>query len=359
MRITDFLKNDFFSLPRVQSPKEDYMVFLNRILKEYLSELEQVENFDDIGIQIDRIRERQTHLVKHLKSAISEYYAGKPASALSELEFGLTSEIKNFEEILNIREFQTKTDFYRIRIHKLNYPLKPEHFFHIPFNLRGKVKTQRFSIPGFPSLYLGTSSYVCWEELSRPSLSDFQIVRVTNTDILKVIDLSPPKNNNDSYDYYKYLMIWPLVFACSVRVRTPEDYFKPEYIIPQLLLQWVRKNDRIDGVSYQTTHIDYKNSLSKGEFLNVALPVKENKTRGLCSHLESKFLMTESISFQLNEASSAGLVDGGGVESFKNINVQEIELIKNVPTNYAFSIFGRLEEALSKMDAKRIIKQKH
>ena len=159
-----------------------------------------------------------------------------------------------------------------------------------------------------------------------------------------------------SYEYYKYLMIWPLVFASSVRVRNYEDYFKPEYIIPQLLLQWVRKNDRIDGISYQTTHIDFNKSLSKGEFLNVVLPVIENKTRGLCSELERKFLMTESTSFQLNQCSNNGIIDGGNFEQINKYVVQKIELINGEPTNYEVSIFGELEDVLLKMECKKIVK---
>ena len=357
MKIIDFLNDDFFRLPRTQSPKEDYTIFVNKVFKEFLEKLESIENFEDIEFNINSIKERQIHLVNSLKSAISNYYAGKPASALFELEKGLKSNLKNFEEILNVCEFNSNRDFYRIRIHKLNFPLKPENFFHIPFDLRGKIKTQRFSIPGFPSLYLGTSSYVCWEELNRPNLNDFQIVRLKNTELLKVIDLAPPRGINVSpYEYYKYLMIWPIVFACSVRVRNYEDFFKPEYIIPQLLLQWVRKDDRIDGISYQTTHINFKESLSKGEFLNVVFPVKENKTRGLCSILESKFLMTESTSFQLNQCSTDGLIDGGSADNYSNKQIQEIELIKGVPTNYDISIFGGLEDVLSKMECKKIIK---
>lgn len=357
MKIIDLLSDDFFNLPRIQGPKEDYTIFVNRIFKEFLEKLEKVESFEDISFDINMIKVRQNHLVGKLKSAISNYYAGKPASALTELEKGLNSNLKNFEEILNVREFHSNTNFYRIRIHKLNYPLKPENFFHIPFDLRGKIKTQRFSIPGFPSLYLGNSSYVCWEELNRPNLNDFQIVRLENTQPLKVIDLSPPKSDNKSpNEYYKYLMIWPLVLASSVRVRNYDNYFKPEYIIPQLLLQWVRKNNRIDGISYQTTHIDFKDSLSKGEFLNIVLPVKENKLKGLCSELENEFRMTESISVQLNQCSTSGLMDGGDFNRYNNRNVQVIELIKGIPTNYDISIFGVLEEALLKMETKKIIK---
>ena len=357
MKIIDFLSDNFFKLPRTQGPKEDYKIFINRIFKEFLERLQSVDDFEDITYNIDLIKTRQNHLVESLNSALSNYYAGKPAKALSELEKGLNSKIKNFEQVLNIRDFSPNTDFYRIRIQKQNFPLSTEKFFHIPFELRGKIRTQRFSIPGFPSLYLGTSSYVCWEELSRPNLNDFQIVRLKNTKLLKIIDLSPPKDNNSqTEELYKHLMIWPLVFACSIKVRNNEDHFKPEYIIPQLLLQWVRKNNLIDGISYQTTHIDFKDSLSKGEFLNLVLPVKENKTKGLCSELEGKFKMTQSTSVQLNQCSTNGLIDGGSAINYKNPNIQQIELIKGSPTNYNISIFGEIEEVLSKMSCSKIIK---
>jgi len=357
MRITDFLKDDFFRLPRIQGPKEDYKIFINKVFKQFLEKLDSLNSFDDIEFSISSIKQRQNHLVSQLRLAIDNYYDGKPASALAELENGLKSDLKNFETLLNVREFYSESDFYRIRIHKENFPIPSDNFFHIPFELRGKIKTQRFSIPGFPSLYLGTSSYVCWEELNRPNLNDFQIVRLSNTQPIKVVDLSPPKGMDaSSYEFYKYLMIWPLVFASSVRVRNYDDDFKPEYIIPQLLLQWVRKDNRIDGISYQTTHIVFKESLSKGEFLNVVLPVKENKTKGLCSELERKFLMTESTSVQLNQCSTNRIIDGGNTFNNRKKAIEKIELIKGIPTEYEVSIFGELEDILLEMECKAIIK---
>ncbi|MFW1494652.1 hypothetical protein ACEV9S_24505, partial [Vibrio parahaemolyticus] len=51
-------------------------------------------------------------------------------------------------------------------------------------------------------------------------------------------------------------MTWPLIAACSIRVKNPSDNFKPEYIIPQLLLQWARDYKSIDGIRYTSTHIE-------------------------------------------------------------------------------------------------------
>lgn len=50
----------------------------------------------------------------------------------------------------------------------------------------------------------------------------------------------------------KYLYTYPLRAACSVTVEHQEGRFKEEYIIPQLLLQWIRKDKDFYGVKYES-----------------------------------------------------------------------------------------------------------
>jgi len=359
MKITEFIKDDLFNLPKNQTEREDYKRFVFKTFDTYLEKLNElsVENrsFEDIHFSFNSIISRQNHLIKYIKQSLNDYYDGKPAKAYDSLIKGLNSNLKNFDELLNVRTFQKGDDFYRIRIHKANFPLSSEDFFHIPYNLRGKVKTQRFSIPGFPSLYLGTTIYVCWEELNRPNINDFQAVRLNAVEPLKIIDLSPPqKDEEDPYLLYKFLMIWPLIFSSSVKVRNYEDEFKPEYIIPQLLLQWVRERAEIDGICYQTTHIDFSNTLSEGEFLNVVLPVKENKSRGLCNSLKQKFEMTDSTSIQLNQCSTGGMTFISGDDETLRMKIKKIELIKDRTSPYSYSLFGDLESVLTSMKSKKI-----
>jgi len=166
--------------------------------------------------------------------------------------------------------------------------------------------------------------------MNRPNINDFQAVRLNTSVPLCVLDLSPPKGvANLPERLYNYLMIWPLVMSCSVKVRNYEDTFKPEYIIPQLLLQWVREKEHIDGISYQTTHIDFRKSLSKGDFFNIVLPVKDNKVRGLCDHLKSKFTMTNATSIQLSQCGNNShhyLYTQDELESL-NARARKIEII--------------------------------
>ncbi|MFW8247620.1 hypothetical protein ACOIDW_27415, partial [Klebsiella pneumoniae] len=55
------------------------------------------------------------------------------------------------------------------RVRKSDTPLSErEEIFHIPFTERQNVSAQRYSVAGLPCLYLGTSLYVCWQEMNKP-----------------------------------------------------------------------------------------------------------------------------------------------------------------------------------------------
>lgn len=352
MKISEFINDDFFNLPKTRETDKDFRHYVFETLDKFIKRLNGIDNFEDIGFPIAQIIERQEHLIKQIKNSINYYYEGRPASALNSLGRGLNSDSKNFEELMYLRRFESDNSFYRIRIHNENFPLPPYKFFHIPFELRGKVKTQRYSIPGFPSLYLGTTVYVCWEELNRPNINDFQVVRLKNTAHIRVLNMRPSVSNGTSPNrLYNYLMLWPLIFASSIKVNNDKDTFKPEYIIPQLLLQWVRKNEKIDGIMYETTHIEKHKTESKGEFINIVLPVKENKQEGLCSKLCAKFEMSSSLSFQLDELSSGNVIDGGTFnEPDVNEKIQELEIVKGQKLPYSYSMLGKLESRLLKME---------
>ncbi len=53
--------------------------------------------------------------------------------------------------------------------------LAKRDLFHIPFKLRHKVASQRFSIPGIPCLYTAGSTYTCWEEIGRPPFYELHV----------------------------------------------------------------------------------------------------------------------------------------------------------------------------------------
>lgn len=182
-----------------------------------------------------------------------------------------------------------------------NEELVKHRIFHCPFECRTKVKSQRFSIPGFPTLYLGEDILVCAKEL------DFEISKLKefigsvfyNTEPLKIMRLlriedflarkhsvlGSPKSTNS------FFLLFPLLIASSFKVFDPKGDFKPEYIIPQLLMSFIRKHNDFEGIMYPSTKLDY--SKFKGDHpYNFAFPVKESKSKGYCENLEKKFEWT-------------------------------------------------------------------
>lgn len=197
------------------------------------------------------------------------------------------------------------------RLTKTCRRFEAKEMFHIPFEKRTDVVNYRFSISGYPCLYIGNTILSCWEEMGAPSLDELSVSRlqVSKDSTITVLDLQIPSTNkgNKSFDgmsdderkknNLKWLFTWPLVIACSIRTITPDASFKLEYVHPQLLMLALVENTNISGVAYTSTHIDPYMSKNAEDYLNVAIPVKKVKDKGLCPTLTSLFKITRGVSF--------------------------------------------------------------
>ncbi|MGJ1194613.1 RES domain-containing protein [Sphingobacterium siyangense] len=241
--------------------------------------------------------------------------------------------------------------------------------FHIPFEKRNIVSTQRFSIPGLPSLYLANSIYVAWEELKRPDYNQIQAVRLTNQRELNLLDLTTDiyrehscsnvsnlrRNENELLNK---VMVWPLIAACSIKVQHSSDPFKPEYIIPQLLMQWIKRERDVDGIKYSSTNIN-PSSKHNAHLYNVVIPVKSTKRdSGLCQDLIDIFFTTPTLPFQLKQflIQSDHFSNQGSCHVNVNHEVVKIELIKGYPEDYFKTMFGVMEHTLKALDENPIAK---
>lgn len=360
MNFQEMLRNDLFHLP-IKQNGNGYRDTIKKLFSSFLNLINGLDftnwYFEDLTIHTEYILDVQKDFTNGLLRVIDIYYDGKPAQAYHEFHNVLysTENRKDFREILKIYSYQPETNFYRMRIKADNFSLQPLDMFHIPFELRGRISTQRYSIPGFPCLYLGLTLYGCWEEMNRPGINDFQAVRLSSTKEIKYLDLTPPPpcmNNMITKNMYHYFMLWPLIASCSVIVNDYSKTFKEEYIIPQLLLQWVRnENDKVDAIRYNSTHIDINNMKSVGDFSNLVIPVKNNKDFGHCDILRSMFKTTYPVSWQLKEFAMGGGVWMGSREDDIEINnkIPQLELIKGVVYPYSTSVLGNLEYYLNFM----------
>ncbi len=358
MTIFELLKNPIFDLPKYHNNRSYEMLFMDT-MNEYCALLSELEDFDihqehSRKIDANEIFNKALNLGKGIIRTLTESNNGRPYKAFDE-----------FKTILDESDFVYKTeilmggeDLYRVRVSNNNYSFSKDEIFHIPFHLKNIIPTQRYSIPGFPCLYLSDSVYTCWEEMKRPDINSLHASRFRNNKVSQVLLIPNPKEEIEMYAQEdkivegvigigidSLLANFPLYLACSVGVQNPKDPFKIEYIIPQLLLQYVRQSNEVQGVKYFSTNIDYSNGNISGTFNNYVFPVKTLDTKGFCKGLEEAFTFTEPL--------SNGMIQNGGTTvlyqkgELDSIHVKKIELVKGRAIPYSDSPFAFMELNLS------------
>lgn len=166
--------------------------------------------------------------------------------------------------------------FYRARS-GINWTQK-EDFYHIPFNKTYLCKSYRFSIAGYPSLYIGYSKEVCKKELRDKECS---CIELTQKEDLHVVDLTWT-SIDAKLGLTTFLQAYPLIAACYVVPffckhlgrECPDviekQTFKEQYIFPQFVTMYIKKHLGVDGIIYYTTRDENLNP-SKDNDKNIAL----------------------------------------------------------------------------------------
>ena len=186
--------------------------------------------------------------------------------------------------------------------------------FHIPVTKRQFISNERFSLSGFPTLYLATALPLAWQECGYPEKyywSEFRCSELLGTDEsadnplgkMRLLALYSPheiaiwgmslKYNEPELwiaVIRRYLAIYPLVLACSFANANGGTPFKQEYIIPQMLMQWVYRHKRkCSGISYFSC-MDDSTIPDKWNAYNIALPaVKPYDENGYSNKLQELF----------------------------------------------------------------------
>ncbi|WP_347290300.1 hypothetical protein [Kluyvera georgiana] len=299
---------------------------------------------DDFNLKCERFKEclneyisdKNTDLVVRVKNtfkAIETLQNGIVDSLECYLSGDIQSAYESFERMLEPDEISQHLINISIPINKIcnnDSPLyrvrksekalvKREEIFHIPFSQRHLVKTQRYSVAGLPCLYLGSSLYICWREMDKPDFDKLYISAFTTTQKQKneyVLNLGADflfkdrnlfkTNNVLTYDVdlkLSYLALWPLILACNYLKSHPDASFIQEYIIPNLLMQWIsRGNDNnIIGIAYRSTKLP--NGFDGKRGLNVVLPPKtrydDMMQHEYCPNLAARFMCTPPVSWQV------------------------------------------------------------
>lgn len=133
--------------------------------------------------------------------------------------------------------------------------------FHVPFSLRTRIAPSRYSIAGYPSLYLSTTVDLCHYESGGSNnnfkiFSKYSFIKEAIEDVV-ILDFGVrPKDlmNISEKDLENYGIAYPIIAATSFIKPNQHQNFIPEYIIAQFTLQWLRETyvsaNRLCGIRY-------------------------------------------------------------------------------------------------------------
>lgn len=336
------MKDDGLSLP-IRWDGLDFSESLKKLFDYYKNKLQNNHFNSEKG----DVKEVCDSLLKAVKS----YLNGLPVKAygsfkkvmeklmMQPLQIYYKSAIEVFNNI-GSDNYNTNDPLWLFRAAKVddNRLYDRKRVFHTPYNLRSKVSTGRYSIAGFPCLYLGTSLKLCCEEINwncsrgLALASAFKLnrdIESTGMNInvielgIKPQDFVRGRRSNDEgrqnirgnrqlpESWLKqerirsaYLLWYPLIAACSFVRVNKKDPFAAEYIIPQLLMQWIRRNteEKVNfGYYFQLWGIRYFScaSMEASEMgFNYVFPTSGEKVSAelpYCKELSKAFFLSEPV----------------------------------------------------------------
>ncbi len=373
MNISEFYSKVTQGLPVIRE-NDDFQEDLVAALTHYVEDVKQidVESFSNQEEKDETLKKIST-LSDKIQKVVSLYYDGRRANALQafrgqmECPDGLFEHIglysidittlinyrNNKGELESVKE---PTIWFRARVFEDKREHTFKEMFHIPLNKREIVKTQRYSAPGYPCLYLGNTVYSCWEELHRqPHFDDlmFSGFRVRNS--FTVYDLRIPKEDEFcGENLTKVLLRIPLIISCMIRVKNTDAPFKPEYIIPQLLIETIICNNREKwqdqqgpcdmpwGVIYTSTHIGKDFPYGTDYLENIALPVIScDGPLDYCEVLASLFDITDPLCYEYEVLKQDGTI-------YLYNDPHEMNEKEKIKYQYNTSKMGDLESCIRK-----------
>lgn len=259
--------------------------------------------------------------------------------------------------------------FFRVRAVDYESPAiqkNANELFHIPLSKRAYSNNERFSLVGFPSLYLSTMLPLAWQECGYPQkyyYSEYQYKYSVDLNSgkreleneLKFLLLYSPNEiaiwgTSVKYNNFalwlevitRYLKTYPLILACSFVNQSGKVPYKQEYIIPQMLMQWIQRNSsKIQGIEYFTC-VDTSMWTSEWCAYNIVIPVMppyDDKKYSI--PLKEKFCWTSPQFY------SVPILDKSNNEADREFIYNLVSEIRSVMRTHFFP--GKYHDVLIKM----------
>lgn len=273
----------------IQIPEET-RAFVNLAMKAF------IKHHTGKEVDCNLLNECESLMTDILK-AVEKYFLGYPSEAFHILENRM---LENDGHLLNILPKISFRGYDLYRVRHGQYETRPD-LFHTPFNMRQKCGSYRFSIIGYPSLYLTGSVETALRE-TRIQDIEYSLSRFAVDASLYFADLTLPNKKLDFWERYAFVLFYPMIFACGLKVKDEKSPFKPEYVIPQILFQIIRKDSDMAGVSYTSTRYDNPD-FAEWKQRNIVMKVLDtNLEEGYSERTMDLLTSTEPISPISDEA---------------------------------------------------------
>lgn len=236
---------------------------------------------------------------------IESYSTGNIMDALKKLYDILVDTDANKLK-LKIETLKKNTPLYRMRSQKGYKLYQRKEMFHIPKNMTYGVPNYRYSLNGFPCLYLGASLYVCWEETRRSDIDKVNYVKIAPTKDLQFITTTCPEKFENEDDVIQFF-----VFAlCTKMADNDNDKFQFQYAFPELLLHLLINFNHTyeNGYAYGIKYVSARYFENDGQFssepifYNYVIPTYEpiDEKDHLSKELKATFKVSEVKAFYVN-----------------------------------------------------------
>ena len=258
---------------------------------------EKTEICDNTGLSLSTIMGRIDQTESTIRQVLSAFLRGNQQNALQKTH--------KMMQAMKFAVLSPEFPMYKCRENAKLFHFTKDEMFHIPYDKRNLVGNQRYSLSGLPCLYLGGSSYICWEELGRKDLSSTNYCGYSLKEDINMFDFLLPVEINNPHQIRRIV----LILACSMAANR-ESLFKPEYILSQSILHTLINRSFYNHsqfcLRFYSSHLlngdadyynkDFANHDFLARYVNYVFPAASSKSEGYSDDLRKVFNQTETVS---------------------------------------------------------------
>jgi hypothetical protein len=329
------------------------------VFQNYVADLAQLSTADYASSLIASARPRVEALTEELSLTLDLLVRGKSTLAFQRLDSALSAVRPELDALTSLPVDEAQIGkLYRMRTGGGLDRYSRRQLFHIPFEERHKVGPQRYSVIGVPMLYLGSSVYICWEELGRPDhdsvwVSRYEVKRGSSVRLLNfgctpalmaaLLHRHGLRTQRTAIGDFvaSYAVVWPIIAACSFTAVHRDAKYVEEYAVPQLLMSWLAETEQYHGIRYFSTHVLYHGA--EVISMNLVFPTRDSGDVGYCTYLAQLFNATDPISWAV--ARTAGDV----ASPLTHDRSSSIELVPGYKIPYGRSEYALMESRLDNL----------